>query len=62
MDQNCALLTAGIVFAIVSILQLTRVIFNFEFRVANYLIPRWASLIAFLVIGALSIWMFMART
>jgi len=53
-----ALRVAGAVFLLISLLQLSRVIFKFRVLVASYEVPLGASAIAFVVALALAIWMF----
>jgi len=52
------LLIAGIVFTLVTLLNLSRLIFKFELRVGGKLIPLWANAMGFIVALCLAIWMF----
>jgi hypothetical protein len=56
-SAKTGLCVASVVFAIVSLLQLIRVFLGAEVAVNGHLVPIWASFIAFLVTGFLSIWM-----
>ena len=56
--QKYALLTAGIVFVIVSLLHLLRVIFKVEVKVGSSVLPQNLSVIGFLISLALALWMF----
>jgi hypothetical protein len=57
-SKKAALNTAGVVFLIISILQLLRVIFKPEVIVAGNVIPLWPNAIAFALFFLLSLWMF----
>jgi len=48
---------ASIVFGLMSLAQLTRVIIRPEVLVAGHLIPLWPSVLAFLLLAALSAWL-----
>lgn len=58
MDQHCALLVAGIVFALVALLHISRLVYKFELRVAGKSIPLWANWVGLIIAGSLSLWMF----
>ncbi len=58
--QKKALVIAGIFFEMISILQLTRFILKIEVIVAGHAIPLWASLMAFVLLQILGLWMFKA--
>ena len=58
MDSRVtALRVACVVFALVSLLQLLRVVMGAEVSVNGHLVPLWASVVAFLFAGGLSVWM-----
>lgn len=57
---NTALIVAGIVFVLVSLLHLTRLIIKFEITVSKKVIPLWVNVIGLLVAGFLAFWMFTA--
>lgn len=52
------LIVAGIVFSIVALMQLLRVIYQWEVVIGGYSIPILASIIAFIFATVLAIWMF----
>lgn len=60
MRKNPALITAGIIFAIAALLHLYRLYSKFEITIAGYSVPQTASIIALIVAGGLSLWMFIA--
>jgi putative flippase GtrA len=60
MHKNNALVIAGIVFTIVSLVHLLRLYFHWEITFAGYIVPMWASIIGFIIPGMLSLWMFRA--
>ena len=60
MDKNAALIAAGVVFVLVSLLHLTRLITKFELTVARKPIPLWFNVIGFIISGFLAFWMFAA--
>ena len=60
MDKNVALITAGVIFAIVALLHLARLITKFEIAVAKKVLPLWVNVIGLLVAGLLALWMFAA--
>ena len=56
--EKVALLTSGIIFLTVSILHLLRAISNIEVKIGNYLLPRWISIVGFILPFLLSVWLF----
>ncbi len=58
--KETALLVAGMVFLVVSVLHLARLFFKWEAKMGRFVVPVWASAIGFLFAGALSLWMFAA--
>jgi hypothetical protein len=60
MDKNVALIAAGVVFILVSLLHLVRLITKFEITVSKKVIPLWVNVIGLLVAGFLAFWMFAA--
>jgi hypothetical protein len=56
-SKNVGLRVAGIVFGLMSLAQLGRLLIRPEVVVAGHHMPLWPSVLAFLVLGALSIWM-----
>ena len=49
---------SGTIFAIVSLVQLTRILMGWPVQIDLFTVPIWFSVIAFIVTGALSIWAF----
>lgn len=49
---------SGTIFAIVSLVQLTRIAMGWPVQIDLFTVPIWFSVIAFIVTGALSIWAF----
>ena len=60
MDAHSALIVAGIIFGIVSLMHLLRLIYKSEIVIAGKIIPMWVSIAGCVVPLILSIWMFMA--
>ncbi len=56
--QKIALRTAGTIFLLVAIAHLVRLILGPQIMVGNFVMPLWPSVIAFVVMLALAIWMF----
>ncbi len=56
-SQILGLRVASVVFGLISIAQLTRLIIRPEVLVGGYLIPLWPSVLAFLILGGLSLWL-----
>lgn len=48
---------ASVIFGLVSIAHLVRISIRFEVLVAGHLVPLWASALAFVIFGGLSLWM-----
>jgi hypothetical protein len=51
-------LVSGIVFGIVSILQLVRAVSEWPVQIGPFAVPLWFSWITFVVAGALCVWAF----
>ena len=51
---------SGIIFAIVSLVQLTRIVMGWPVQIDLFTVPIWFSGIGFIVAGALSVWAFRA--
>jgi hypothetical protein len=49
---------SGTVFAIVALVQLTRILLGWPVQVDLFTVPIWFSVVAFLVTGGLAIWAF----
>lgn len=58
--NKAPLIVAGVVFAVVALLQLLRFFFQISVDVNSVPLPLWVSGIAAIVSGALSVWMFSA--
>jgi hypothetical protein len=58
--QKTALKVAGTIFSIIAVLQLLRFVLKVEVIAAGHAIPLWVSLVAFLVMSLLALWMFRA--
>jgi hypothetical protein len=56
-SQITGLRVASIVFGLISIGQLTRLVARPEVLVAGSPMPLWPSVLAFIIMGALSLWM-----
>ena len=62
-SQSLGLRVASIVFAVMALAQLGRLLIRPEIRVAGHLLPLWPSMIAVLLLGALSLWLWnLSRT
>ncbi len=62
MKKDSALLVSGLVFGLVAIIHLLRFLFKTEIIIGGYALSMEVSLVAFVVAGALSIWMFIAKS
>jgi hypothetical protein len=51
-------LVSGTIFAIVSLVQLTRIVLGWPVQIDLFTVPVWLSGVAFLVAGGLAIWAF----
>jgi hypothetical protein len=51
-------IVSGIVFGIVALLQLARAMYEWPVQIAEFNLPVWASWIAVVVAGGLSVWAF----
>jgi putative flippase GtrA len=61
MNKNTALMIAGVIFGLISLIHLLRILLTVEITIAGYLIPIWVSWAGFIVAFILSLLMFMAR-
>ncbi|MBI2993287.1 MAG: hypothetical protein HYY48_03825 [Gammaproteobacteria bacterium] len=52
-----ALRIAGTIFGVVSLAHLLRLVVHADIVIAGYAVPGWMSAAAFVVAGALSLWM-----
>lgn len=55
--QIIGLRTAGILFGLMAIAQLLRLIIRPEVLVSGHAIPLWPSILAFMILTGMSIWM-----
>ncbi len=58
MSKVKYLIISGAVFFSVACLHLSRILYDWQFQVGSWNIPMWASWLAFVGAGALSIWAF----
>lgn len=58
-SQTVGLRVAGVIFALVCLVQLLRLMTGVEVLVAGHEVPLWPNAIAFLVAGGLSYWMWL---
>ena len=56
-SQILGLRVSGTVFGLISVAQLARFVARIEVIAAGYQIPLWPSALAFVILGALSLWM-----
>ncbi|OGA11239.1 MAG: hypothetical protein A2W68_01460 [Betaproteobacteria bacterium RIFCSPLOWO2_02_64_14] len=56
-SQTTGLRVAGIVFGLMAIAQLVRLVIRPEVLVAGYSMPLWPSVVAFVILTGLSLWM-----
>lgn len=62
-SQTTGLLVSSVVFASLAIAQLTRLVIRPEVLVGGYPMPLWPSVLAVIVFGGLSLWLWrLART
>jgi len=60
--KNSALIVAGIIFGLVALVHLFRLYFHFPIIIGHTSVPIGANIIAFIVSGILSLWMFIAAS
>jgi len=56
--KDLALLIAGVIFVIVSLLHLVRLILKLEVRMGKFSVPQWVSIFGFVFPLLLALWMF----
>ena len=62
-SQIIGLRVAGTVFLLMSLAQLVRLVIRPEVLVAGHPMPLWPSVLAFIILGGLSLWLWkLART
>jgi len=57
-SQITGLKVAGALFGLLGLVQLTRLVLRFDVAIAGYHVPFWASGLAVVVLGGLSVWLF----
>lgn len=60
MSKKIALIVAGIIFSLVALLHLLRIFFHWEIIIAGHNVPMSASVVAFIVVAFIALWMFIA--
>jgi len=55
--QNLALRVAGTLFGLMAVAQVLRLLIRPEVLVAGHLFPLWPSMVAVVVLGGMSIWL-----
>lgn len=60
MNQRIPLTVAGIIFAIVTLVHLSRIILKFNLIIASYTVPIWVNGVGFVIGLVLCLWMFAA--
>ncbi|KTD63293.1 hypothetical protein Lsan_1411 [Legionella santicrucis] len=60
MSKKIPLVVAGIIFTLVALLHLLRIFFHWKIIIAGYNISMSASVVAFIVITFIALWMFIA--
>jgi uncharacterized membrane protein len=60
MDKP-ATLVAAILFWLIALAQLLRALFRIEVRAGDVVIPIWISILAFVVLAALGVWLMRER-
>jgi lipopolysaccharide export LptBFGC system permease protein LptF len=61
MNKRPASLVAAILLWLIALAQLLRVLFQVEVRAGDVSIPLWVSILAFIVLAALGIWLWRER-
>jgi hypothetical protein len=56
-SQITGLRVASVVFGLMAIAQLARLLIRPEVVVAGYTMPLWPSVLAFIILGGLSLWL-----
>ena len=57
-NKNLGLRLSGIIFGLMALAQLVRAILNPVISINGYSMPLWPSILAFVVLGALALWLF----
>ena len=58
--KEAALITASVIFFLVSIMHLLRLLFNTKVTIGTFVAPLWLSAVGLIVSLLLSLWMFKA--
>lgn len=56
-SQTLGLRVAAVLFGLVCLLQLARLVLQFEITIAGRIVPIWPNVVAFVIAGALSAWL-----
>jgi hypothetical protein len=56
-SQILGLRVASAIFGLMSVGQLLRFLIRLEIRMAGHLMPLWPSLLAFVILGGMSLWL-----
>jgi uncharacterized membrane protein len=59
--EKPATLVAAILFWLIALAQLLRALFRIEVRAGDVVIPIWISILAFVVLAALGVWLMRER-
>ena len=54
-------LVSGLIFALMTCVQILRIVMRWPVRVASLDVPVWASIVAAAIVGSLTIWAFRVR-
>lgn len=60
VPQPGMLKIAGVIFALLALAPLLRLILGLDVRIGSYLVPRYLSALAFIILGFLAYWYFKA--
>lgn len=60
-NKDTALLVAGLIFGVVSLVHLSRIFLEFNLIIARQMVPQWVSYPGFVIFFLLSLWMFAAK-
>lgn len=56
--KDLALIVAGLIFLVISLMHLSRLVLKVEVRVGSFVVPLWWSILAILGPLGLALWMF----
>ncbi|KTC83589.1 hypothetical protein [Legionella cincinnatiensis] len=60
MSKRIPLVVAGVIFSLVALLHLLRIFFHWKIIIAEYNVSMLASVVAFIIITFIALWMFIA--